>query len=122
MAVISQEQTNWPPGGGRLNEMGYVCAPLYSFHPQDTPEFRSRVRAIEYPWWVYLPEDVRLGIVEGFARLDLIQVVEKGLLSPINVALSEDALWWLSEWLRYYLTGEIEPLFMEERQERLGNI
>jgi len=122
MAVISQKPTEWTLAGGRLNEKGYICVPLYSFHQDESQEFRNRVWAVEYPSWVYLPGDTRLGMKEGFARLDRVQVLDKELISPTQVALSEDALWWLSEWLRYYLTEEIEPLFMEERQERLGNI
>ena len=70
MAVISQSPQTWPPGGARLRERGYVCLPLYSFHPNESPEFRSRIQALEYPWWVYLPAETTLRIREGFARLD----------------------------------------------------
>ena len=44
------------------------------------------------------------------------------MLSPSQVALSEDALLWVSQLLRYYLTEEIDPVFMKERVERLGRI
>lgn len=54
---------------------------------------------------------------EGSIRLDRLQVGEEGLLQPIRVALTEWTLLLVSEWLRYYLTGEIEPLFLEDRQE-----
>jgi len=122
MAVVSQAPIPWAPAGGRLAELGYVCVPLYSFHQNDSPEFRARVQAMEYPWWVYFPANDNLRIYEGFARLDRIQVIEKNMLSPRSVALTEDGLWLLSEWVRYYLTEEIEPLFMEDRRDRLTQL
>jgi hypothetical protein len=59
---------------------------------------------------------------EGFIRLDRAQVVEERLLQPIRVALAEEALFLVSEWLRYYLTGEIDPLFLEDRRELLQEL
>lgn len=106
----------------RLRERGYVCLPLYTFHVEDLPEFRARVKVLKYPWWIHLPEDSILRMREGFIRLDRLQVVEEGLLQPIRVALTEWALLLVSEWLRYYLTGEIEPLFLEDRQEMIKEL
>jgi hypothetical protein len=122
LVVISQAPISWPPGGARLKERGYVCLPLYSFHQADSQEFRVRVRALEYPWWIYLPGDSSLRIEEGFVRLDRMQVVEERLLQPVTVTLTEWALLLVSEWLRYFLTGEIEPLFLEDRQDMLKGL
>jgi hypothetical protein len=122
MVVMSQSPKAWPPGGARLRERGYVCLPLYSFHRNDSPAIRSRIQALEYPWWIYLPDDATLGIREGFARLDRMQVVEERLLQPRTIALTDEALWFVSEWVRYYLTEEIEPLFLEDRQERMNQL
>lgn len=122
MVVVSQATPAWPPAGARLRERGFVCLPLYSFHQNDSMEFRARVQALEYPWWIYLPDDAVLGIREGFARLDRMQVVEERLLQPRTIALTDEALWFISEWLRYYLTEEIEPLFLEDRQERMNQL
>lgn len=122
VVVASQAPTSWAPGEDRLRERGYACLPLYSFRPEDLPEFKARVRALEYPWWIYLPEDSSLKIREGFIRLDRLQVVEERLLQPRGVALTEEALFLVSEWLRYYLTGEIDPLFMQDRRELLQEL
>jgi len=122
LLVISQGAGDWPLGGARLRESGYVCLPLYSFHDDDPPDLRIRVKAHEYPWWVCLPENAIPRLKEGFIRLDRMQVVEKRLLEPRTVALTDDALFLVSEWLRYYLTGEIDPLFLEYRSELLSQI
>jgi hypothetical protein len=122
LMVASQTPTPWAPSRYRLQERGYVCLPLYSFHREDLPEFRARVRALEYPWWIYLPEDSSLRMREGFIRLDRLQVVEERLLQPMRVALTEDALFLVSEWLRYYLTEEIDPLFLEDRRQLLEEL
>jgi len=120
--VASQAPGDWRHGGARLRERGYVCLPLYSFHDEDTPELRARVKALEYPWWIYLPEDVNLRMREGFIRLDRLQVISQRLLNPMIVTLTEDVVLLISEWLRYYLTEEIDPFFLEYRQELLKGL
>ncbi len=118
--VASQRNEFWGLGGGRLAERGRVCLPMYSFHPDDSNEFRERVRAQEYPWWVYMPE--QLGLREGFARIDRVQTIEESHLRPTQNALTEDALWFVSEWLRYWLTEDIDPVLLEYRQELIQSI
>lgn len=49
--------------------------------------------------------------------MDRAQVIADTLLNPRQVALTKDALWFVSEWLRYYVTEEIDPLLMEYRSE-----
>ena len=120
VVVMSQRNEAWAPADGRLAESGLICAPVYSFHQNDIPEFRDRVRAHEYPSWIYLPEG--LGVRESFMRLDRIQVVEESHLEPMRVALTEDALWFASEWMRYWLTGEIDSLLEECRRETMQAI
>ena len=44
------------------------------------------------------------------------------LLDPMRVALTENALWFASEWMRHYLTGDIEPMFEKYRRETLQAI
>lgn len=122
LVVVSQAPTPWPPAGDRLQERGYVCLPAYSFHPEDSPEFRTRIRALEYPWWLYLPAESAPKMQEGFMRLDRMQVVEERLLQPTRTRLTEEALFFVSEWLRYYLTGEIDPLFLQDRKELLEEL
>jgi len=117
--VISQAPISGIPGANRLRGDGFVCLPLYSFHSTDAPEFLARIRVLEYPWWLYMPENTTFRIKESFARLDRLQVIEKNMIEPIQVALTNDALFLVSEWLRYYLTGEIEPIFLEDRQQMI---
>ena len=120
VVVMSQRNEYWAMGGARLSERGLVCLPMYSFHPDDSPEFRRRIRAQEYPWWLYLPEYRSLR--EGFARIDRLQTIEELQLQPTTFALTDDALWYASEWLRYFLTGEIDDLLSEYREESLRNL
>ena len=118
--IMSQRNEEWQPGEGRLAERGLACVPVYSFQQRNDSEFRARVRAHEYPWWIYLPEGS--GIRESFMRLDRIQVIEESRLRPMRTALAEDALWFASEWMRYYTTGEIDPMLEEYRRETLQSI
>jgi len=122
LIVMSQAPISWPPGASRLKEHAYACLPRYRFHPADSPEFRVRVKALEYPWWIYTPGESSFRIDDGFVRLDRIQVVEESLLQPITATLTEWALLLVSEWLRYFLTGEIESLFLLDRQEMLASL
>jgi hypothetical protein len=122
LIVMSQTPSLWVPGGSRLREIGLVCLPLYSFKPTDTVEFRNRIKALEYPWWIYVPSDSTYHVNEGFVRLDRLQVIEKSLIQPINVAITDDALFLVSEWLRYCLSGEIESIFLEDRQQMMKEL
>ena len=118
--VVSQKNHFWNMGGARLSERGLVCLPMYSFQGSDPTEFRARIKAQEYPWWLYLPEGH--GFREGFARLDRLQVIEESHLQPRPRTLTDDALWFVSEWLRYYMTEEIDPLLPELRLEAIQSL
>ncbi len=118
--VVSQKNEDWSMGGARLSERGLVCLPMYSFQNSDSTEFRARIKAQEYPWWIYLPESH--GFREGFARLDRLQVIEESHLRPRFTALTDDALWFVSEWIRYYMTEEIDPLLPEFRRESMDSL
>ena len=122
LLVISQAPIEWKPGSSRLRECAYVCLPFHSFHEEDSLDFRARVQALEYPWWIYFPEDKPLRRAEGFIRLDRIQVIAKQLLKPLPVAITEDALFFVSEWLRYYVTGEIDKMFLDERKSLIEQL
>jgi hypothetical protein len=123
LVIFSQEPAPWPSAGNRLRELGYVCLPAYSFHtPEDLPEFMTRVRAHEYPWWIHLPADSTVGLKEGFIRLDRMQLIEKQILQPIPVSLTPNALFFISEWLHFYLSGEIDSSFLQDRQELVQSL
>ena len=40
----------------------------------------------------------------------------------MQYALTEDALWFVSEWLGYYLTEDIDPMLLDYREESLRNL
>ena len=88
--VISQGNDYWHLGGGRLAERALVCIPMFSFQNADSAEFRNRIKAQEYPWWIYLPESH--GFREGFARLDRLQLIEERHLQPRLNALTDDEI------------------------------
>lgn len=69
-----------------------------------------------------MPEDKTYRMTSGFTRLDRLQVIAKELIQPIQVTLTDDALFLVSEWLRYYLTEEIESIFMEDRQQMMQEL
>ena len=77
---------------------------------------------MEYPWWIYIPEDSSRKMREGFVRLDRIQVIEINHIEPTRTALTEDARFFVSEWLRYYVTGQIEEVFLDERREMMSKL
>ena len=85
--VMSQKNQPWPRAGSRLAERGLVCLTVYSFHPNDSQDFRRRIRAQEYPWWLYVPE--HLGFQEGFVRLDRLQTIEEAHLQPMTRTLTD---------------------------------
>lgn len=118
--VISQKNDYWSLGGGRLAERAVVCIPMFSFQIADSVEFRDRIKAQEYPWWLYLPGTH--GFREGFARLDRLQLIEERHLRPRLNALTDDTLWFVSEWLRYYLTGEIDSLLLDYRADSVQSL
>ncbi len=122
LLVVSEGPDPWSAGGGRARDHVRLCAPLHSFHDDDPPELRARVEALEYPWWVHLPPDSVLQMREGFLRLDRLQVVVNRLLEPMTKALTAGALYLVSEWLRYHVTGEIESLFAEYRTAMLESL
>jgi hypothetical protein len=109
-------------GGAKATRLSQKCClgiPLWSFHPEDSEDFKSSVKAVEYPWWVYLPEDKTTGMQEGFLRLDRSQIIPDGLIEALPVKLSEDALYLVSEWSRFYSTGQIDPVFLLDRAESM---
>lgn len=120
--IASHSPLEWPLGATRLKEKGFVCLPIFSFHPEDTTAFKARIAAMEYPCWIYLPEDTSRNIKEGFIRLDRLQVIEKNHIEPTQTALTEDSWFFISEWLRYYLTNQIEDVFMDERKEMMSKL
>jgi hypothetical protein len=100
----------------RIAEPCCIGLPFWTFHDDDPLEFKRRVKALEYPWWIFMPEYKTFGMREGFLRIDRPQVIPIELVEPIPIAIHEDAMYLISEWFKYYSTGDIDPLFMEDRK------
>ena len=120
--VVAGLPAAWAPGGGRLRERSVICLPAYSFQPGDSEEFRARVNALEYPAWIPLPADAAVGVREGFIRLDRMQAVERRQLDPMRLALTESAEQFVSEWTRYHITGQIDPVMLEIRADLVSQL
>jgi hypothetical protein len=101
-----------------------MAVPVYGAD-QFTPYMRRRVSTYEFRNWFYLPGDRALGFEEGFARLDQLQPVRMSdLRQHMGLALSEDALTAMQEWLIYFLTGHIaaDSLILEYRRDELERL
>ena len=120
--VVAGLPAAWERGGGRLRERSVICLPVYSFQPNDSAEFRARVNALEYPAWIPFPTDDALGVREGFIRLDRMQAIERRQLDPMRLALTEPAKQVVSEWTRYHLTGQIDPIMLEMRADLVSRL
>lgn len=120
--VVAGLPAEWAPGGGRLRERSVICLPVYSFQPGDFEEFRARVNALEYPAWIPFPADDAINIREGFIRLDRMQAIERRQLDPMRLALTESAERFVSEWTRYHITGQIDPIMLEIRDDLVSQL
>jgi hypothetical protein len=70
----------------------------------------SRIKALMYNQFFYCPPMDDIGLVEGVARLDRIQIIlptDRAVYEPLPVALSEDALAVLLSMLRSWF-GSVE--------------
>ena len=120
--VVAGLPAEWEHGGGRLKERSAVCPPVYSFQPSDNEEFRARVKALEYPAWIPFPADDALRLREGFIRLDRMQAVERQQLDPMRLALTKPAEQVVSEWTRYHITRQIDPIMLEIRADLISQL
>lgn len=123
--VASLPQPNWQETAGIPAGDAYFLVPLYSFHEDHSEEFRLRVRALEYPSLLCAPAEPPAGVNrEGFLLLERAQFVARSFMQPANVRLTDEAMALVDAWLRYILTGEIDPDLVELRrllmQELLG--
>jgi len=113
--VLSQTLPPWVHGGKREREDAYLVLPLFSFHPDDSPEFTRRVRQWEFPPLIHIPAQGSM-LNEGYLRVDRIHTVSRNLMNPFNFRLTQDGIRIVEGWVQYHLTGEIDPVLAEWRQ------
>jgi hypothetical protein len=122
VVVLSLPACGAAYSSGRPVEECYVVAPLYSFHDDDPPEFRARIAAFEYPWWIYLPVHPTKVMKEGFIRLERLQTTARRLMEPAHVCFTSDAMYIIDAWLKYHLSGELENFWRETRSQLVANL
>jgi hypothetical protein len=115
--LLSSQTEPWKYRGGEIRQECFLVAPMYSFDETDPPKVRVRIRALAYRELFYLPGHDPLRIRESYVRFDRVQVVPKGWLERRKVCLHPDALYLLTAWFQYYLTGVAETFMIEYRAE-----
>jgi hypothetical protein len=102
-------------GKGHLQEYCLALIPIYNIektdHPGGFPPIMvSRTKALMYNQFFYCPGLADIGVTEGVARLDRIQMVlptDRAVYDPLPAALSDDALSVLLSMLRSWF-GSVE--------------
>jgi len=102
-------------GKGHLQEYCLVLIPIYNIekadHPGGFPPIMvSRIKALMYNQFFYCPGVTDIGVTEGVARLDRIQIIlptDRAVYDPLPIALSDDALAVLLSMLRSWF-GSVE--------------
>lgn len=102
-------------GKSHLQEYCLALMPIYNIqkveHPGGFPPIMvSRIKALLYNQFFYCPRMDDIGLSEGVARLDRIQIIlptDRAVYDPLPIALSEDALAVLLSMLRSWF-GSVE--------------
>ncbi len=114
--VLSGEQPAWDYPSGRPSELSRLVAPLYSFKERQE-SLRRLVTSLAIPDLIYMPEDNVLGMVDGYVRLDRLQTCNRAHMKPMNLRLTEDALWMVQCFFQYKLTGELDAFWVDVREQ-----
>jgi len=102
-------------GKSHLQEYCLALIPIYNIektdHPGGFPPIMvSRIKALIYNQFFYCPGVTDIGVTEGVARLDRIQMIlptDRAVYDPLSIALSDDALAVLLSMLRSWF-GSVE--------------
>ena len=116
-------------GRPHLQEYCLAVIPVYNIETVDhaggfPPVMVSRIKALMYNQFFYCPPMDDIGLAEGIARLDRIQVIlptDRAVYEPLPVALSEDALAVLLSMLRFWF-GSVEEDLDAYRELLRGTI
>lgn len=97
--------------GGLIDRKLCLVVPVYSLmdrhenrlkYPQ---EFIERIRLLEYPQFLFLPEAPGFPRVHSFARISELQAVYQPHLEPVNLRLSETVRQILEGQIAHIITG-----------------
>ena len=121
--LFSSPLKDWQLVRGDTPEETFVCLPTYGLDEYGE-QFRLAVQAFKYASLFYLPEDDRFSRKEAFIRFDRMQVVPKQQLVRLEPhhQLTDSALYFLQEWLRYYLTGTTDKLLLDYQAEQMERL
>jgi len=121
--LFSSPLEDWKLVRGGTPEQAFVCLPAYGLEEYDD-DFRLAVQAFKYASLFYLPEDARFGRKEAFIRFDRAQVVPQEQLVRLEPhhRLTDDALYFLQEWFRYYLTGVPDKFVLEYQAQQMARL
>lgn len=96
----------------KVNQKLCIVSPIYSFKNTDgrlkySQEFIDRMRILEYPHLLFLPENGSSDIrVDSFCRLDSIRACYPKQMNPINLCLKQEYLDLLISQLLYMINKE----------------
>jgi hypothetical protein len=121
--LFSSPLKDWQLVRGDTPEETFVCLPTYGLDEHDD-QFRIALKAFKYASLFYLAEDKRFGRKEAFIRFDRLQVVPKLQLERLQPPhqLGDDALVFLQDWFRYYLTGSGEDYVLKYQKEQMERL
>ncbi len=121
--VLSRTAPRWQDSR-RKHDDNYIVLPIYSVKDRAgnyrfSEEFLLKVQAYQYCTLFYLPEDIEYDVNESLVRLDRALAVPRDFLRPRKAMLTEDALFFLSRWLHYYLGDDLDPILEYQRGAKL---
>lgn len=102
-------------GKPHLQEYCLALIPIYNIEKSDhsggfPPIMVSRIKALMYNQFFYCPAMKDIGLIEGVARLDRIQIIlptDRAVYDPLPIALSDDVLAVFLSMLRFWF-GSVE--------------
>lgn len=105
----------------------YLVAPLYSV--KDTAnrykyeeEFILKVQAYQYPSMFYVPDSDEFNIQESIVRFDKMCVINRIVLRPIPVCLTDDGYYCLINWFNHLMGAELDEILTYYRKQALKTL
>jgi hypothetical protein len=125
VVLISEEIHFWKDEQ-RDNGKGHIVAPLYTTKDENGYKFSQmfllNVQAYKYPNLFYLPESNQFNVRESIMRFDRLTVLSSILLEHCPTSLTDDAMYCVTHWLQYLLSGEADEILMNYRDFAIQNI
>jgi len=107
--------------GGKVNLNLCIVAPLYSVADKDgfrkyNEDFVDRIRKLEFPHLLFIPENSDKQIRHSICRLDCLQACFANQLEAIDISLSEEVLTVVLGQVNFYSTGKYEGNYQIYRE------